>query len=651
VGPDDDSSQNSGSATATAPAPAADGTPYYVANPNAGADPSPAPAAAPSDAAPTSVGDTPLGGILANAPQPQTTPATVSDTIAKNKNFFQKTYDGVMAALGGAQQVSFTMDNNTGTITKHDSPATPGTQWKRIIAGALSGLAASGGAGLGPGQKMRGLSLGIQGGQQAADRQQAQQDKAKQELGEDYDRQHRVALESAQIAHFNQQLTANNWQLAHSKIVASQELTDYVNKFSQFINEAGDNASYVGHFGNAQDAMKAVAANPDLPMQQTGMHPSGQLISRTSVNDKGEVDGGEYYLVKPDWLDAKNENPVSLPHIEVGSDGKKTVVDQILPPNSISNRLLLPHYLKGNEELTKDQLEQQKVDIEQQKADDEAKKTPSVIAENYARAGEARGNTVGAGGDGSDDATTRDAAEGLATGRYIMGKDFPTRTPKGQETAAQYARAANAYSMQTFGLPYNPETIRQEARLAEAPKTQAFLSGIDRMIGSPGMPGQLDQVLDLARRAKLGDTAPVNQLKLWVQTHMGKEDAKNFETILSDTQTALGSLIGNPLLGSGESDLKMKTAQAQFGSNPTLGNLTGAVATTKQVLESSRAALAKNNRYIQQRYGSDYSPKAAPAAQLPQAALDQITKAGGQPVTFGNGQVWQAQNGQPVRVK
>jgi hypothetical protein len=183
--------------------------------------------------------------------------------------------------------------------------------------------------------------------------------------------------------------------------------------------------------------------------------------------------------------------------------------------------------------------------------------------------------------------------------------------------------------MAHYGLPYSPEIIRQESHMANQPKTQAFLSGIDRMVGTPGMPGQLDQVLDLARRAGLGNTAPVNEVKLWVREHLGNDAAKQFETGMSDTQTALGTLIGNPLLGSGESDLKLRTAQRQFGSNPTLENLRGTVATTKEILERARGQMARNNRYIQQRYGDSYSPAAQGGGGPQQAPPAPGIKVGG----------------------
>jgi hypothetical protein len=95
-------------------------------------------------------------------------------------------------------------------------------------------------------------------------------------------------------------------------------------------------------------------------------------------------------------------------------------------------------------------------------------------------------------------------------------------------------------------------------------------------------------------------------VKQTIKTYMGNDESKRFEEALSDAQSKLGGLIGNPLLGGGDSDLKLKTAREQFGSNITLKNLQGQVAVAKEIMNNARSRMIQRNRYLQQRYGEEY---------------------------------------------
>ena len=523
----------------------------------------------------------------------------------KADSWGSKVYHGILNALGGSNDVALARDPKTGKMVATAVKSGPGQQWKRIISGALAGYgAAAAGGGTGPGSTSKKIGLGIEAGQQQTEKRQNQQ---RQQANEDFEMQQKAATSNAQNALLSHQIAESTFRLGRAQVDAAEADSERETNFTKMIADGGEGSQDMGVFPDFPSVIKAFKEMPDLHDHQA----NGKLVTIPHVDGNGKVDGIHVALVTPDWLSSKitKDIPITIKSIK---DGKLSEDAFTIPSGSITNDQA-SKLLMGQ---SKDALDEHHKGIEEQ---NQTRTSKGGYIKDVAEANEANANAAAAGAGGAGASAEDDIHEGLASGRYLMGKDVPLRTAKGQPSAAQRTAGADAYSRAHFGLPYSPEIVRQESRFAEAPKTQAFLIGIDRMLGAPGVPSQLDLVTDLAKRAGLGDNAPINEVKLWAKKTLGQEAAKNFDQALSDTQTALGTLIGNPLLGSGESDLKLKTAQRQFGSNPTIKDLKGAVETTRGILNGARAAMARNNRYVQQRYGDQYSPAAPlkPAAGGP----------------------------------
>jgi hypothetical protein len=501
-------------------------------------------------------------------------------------------------ALAGPNPTQVMQDAQGNKYVKSDDSS--GSKWERIAGGIVRGAA----AGYAAGQGHSGIAPGAaEAGIKAGDEQR---DKTTQQ-----NRQNDADVNQAQLAKFNfvklqHDLVAQDFELAHNKVIANRQDIDFSQAQEKRQIDLG--SVDLGHYPDYASFAEVQKQDPDFWKNVYGAN----VVRVADIDpETGERKGIRVFLQKPDVGNQMAPKGTQLHAFNIPDKGKAPAYTPVTPSVPMTNNEVTA-FNAAQEKKMNDYVEaQQKAALN---AADVGEKKSSTV-KNYAEAAKDRSESVPAGG---DQATADDIHEGLASGRYMMGKDIPLRTSKDQATAAQYTAGANAYSMKNYGLPYSPEIIRQESKFAEQPKTQAFLTGIDKMVGTPGSPGQLDQVLDLAKKAGIGPHAPLNETKLWIQQKLGDTAAKNFEEGLSDTQTALGTLIGNPLLGSGESDMKLKTAQKQFGSNVTLKDLQGAVDTTKQILERGRADMAKNNRYIQQRYGQTYSPQQQPQQQQQQ---------------------------------
>ncbi len=132
----------------------------------------------------------------------------------------------VLHALGGGDQVSYKVDPDTGKTVEVTTKPTTGALWKHILAGALTGMAASA-------DTRRGENNGGAAGSFARaagavmQRNQQQMDQGKQDAQTDFKQQQTAQLQRAQVTHANLQAITQALTLgqldkqAHDQAVAS----------------------------------------------------------------------------------------------------------------------------------------------------------------------------------------------------------------------------------------------------------------------------------------------------------------------------------------------------------------------------------------------------------------------------------------------
>jgi len=253
-----------------------------------------------------------------------------------------------------------------------------------------------------------------------------------------------------------------------------------------------------------------------------------------------------------------------------------------------------------------------------------AGKAPSEIRDTNARAdaseaaaGESRAKTAQLkSGAVQADGTPNPRFEAMAQALYdgdVLPADLK-REAKGANLDPNEVMARAVEIGNANGHPWSAPIIEQENKFAASPKTQAALDGIDRIIGKPGdaTTGYMAQMLNAAQKADLGTNGAFNSAGLAVKRFFGGTQAKNFETAAMETRRSIAGLIGNPLLGGGETDKKLQQADAMLGEKPTMENLKGAAALLKTALETQRTSMIGNNRFLQRRYAQGGAAANAP---------------------------------------
>jgi hypothetical protein len=519
-----------------------------------------------------------------------------------------------------------------GTTTAEKLPNTNKERWGQIAAVAIGGAFKGLAAGQGPGGAAKALGAGGEFGMQVP---QQQRQNANQQADEN-----------------NKQLTAkaNNallHQRLYTEMLNSQALGatvkkadgDILNGYNEAISSS-PNAKDFGTIGGFDDLKRVATQNADFMNAHTNLQlkavpivdGDGKVTLHAVATDPGDdlqpVGKGAYKLKIN--VDPKTGEP-SLA-TEPVTTGKKGQL-------SLANQALAEQFVRLNNSYTDAQTRKQKAaEAGVPKTSAQARSMASAATDpkeaarlmglhdsllaDEMKLKEAGRTSISTGAGipastqvsdlikpgaifapGTVNGTT---AKKLASGDTLLA-DLPKRFGKGQPSPQDWIGGAQAYSQQLYGMDYSPTMIDQEKKQFDNAKQQGILAGIDKMIGVEGQPGYLDQVVDLGRATGLGPDAPLNQVELAIKGKFGDDAAKNFNTALGEVQRSLPTLIGNPMVGGGDSDLKFKAAQDMFGQNPTLSNIQSTAGVLKMMLHGSLDSYTRNNRFLQRRYGIQQS--------------------------------------------
>lgn len=237
---------------------------------------------------------------------------------------------GILGALGGTNEVQYERDPQTGKLVATAVKSGPGQQWKRIIAGALTG-AAAGAAQRGPGYMGRAAAAGFGAG---ADMVQKKDQIAYDRAKDSAEMEDKTTVRKAQVALYNQELAKSTWEMTRNQtefqigvaqnaanmesLLASDPKNESLGKYSSFadfLEQHGGNAQQIAQ-GNANMEYRVIP----------------------NVTKEGKLDGVQIYRVNPGWNNQKNTDPVKIDMGPViGKDGEAKENWQTVPANGMTN--------------------------------------------------------------------------------------------------------------------------------------------------------------------------------------------------------------------------------------------------------------------------------------------------------------------------
>jgi hypothetical protein len=176
--------------------------------------------------------------------------------------------------------------------------------------------------------------------------------------------------------------------------------------------------------------------------------------------------------------------------------------------------------------------------------------------------------------------------------------------------SAQYPyvlQAANQYSQQTYGQPFDFAKASADYGYAKNPTTQNTLKMINAM-SDPG--GSIEIAQNAAKKLPQMNSTLANQVFNAAATQFGSAEASNFHTAMLGLADEYSKVMG----GGVSSDTARQQSLDLLKSAYSKGQLSGAVDIMRKDITARKAAIVGNNTYLQRQY----SPKTAGAASATQ---------------------------------
>lgn len=252
------------------------------------------------------------------------------DEQLKNASFGARVYHGVLNALSGTQDVAMTGYDAKGNPIYSTTQMGPGQQWKKIISGAITGLAAGLGQPGGPGAAGRAFSAGFQTTQQ---QELQRQERQRQQAQQTFSNQQAAAKNSAETSMLTNQAAEVAFRTTRMKVDAAQADIDRMNQFNKMIAEGGQGTRYLNHYPSMADVVTAFQNDPSLH----DTHTQGQIVAIPHIDvTTGKVDGLDAAYVTKDWFNSKTDKPVQVT-TSVTMDGKVQDVSFTVPAGQMTN--------------------------------------------------------------------------------------------------------------------------------------------------------------------------------------------------------------------------------------------------------------------------------------------------------------------------
>jgi len=265
--------------------------------------------------------------VKAGMPAPAPAAAAPGPAAAPEPdNWGARMYHGILGALGGTQDITMHRDSQTGEMQVTKVASTPGTQWKRIIAGALAGVAGGGGQ-TGPGAMSRALQGGVQGGLNLAKERQETMEK---QANEDQTQQRETMIANAQNAILTQERSARDFELSRKKVESRYLDNDKLQSFMQEIIDGG--GTDLGVFPDAAAAMQHVNQDPTA----VNMLAHGRLAMMPVMDEQNNYAGNHYAIIPEGWDSQQIDRDMPMPNISPPTTpgGNYSVKWESIPANT-----------------------------------------------------------------------------------------------------------------------------------------------------------------------------------------------------------------------------------------------------------------------------------------------------------------------------
>jgi hypothetical protein len=501
--------------------------------------------------------------------------------------------DSIADALVGKTKPEIGTDAQGNQYVKQQTMSR-GQQWVRIGAGLLAGAAKGFAAGKGrnPGAA---AAAGFDQGQDLA-KQAAQQTPELQ----------KQILANANYQKLRMDTAEQAWHLAAMK----HEATEHDIQFAQGQEDRlmkVDGATLLGTAADPNDIGKILKADPQVMKSMIQNH---QIEILPHYNPDGTA-GGIRVFKMPDGYRKTIEPAGTVFHTFDSTTGQyvEHKSSEPLTAGEVDDYETAAGNAAQKFKLDQANLQQKQAATEEAKANAtkstaEATKVPSEIAESRARTTQAysaaekdraQAKQLNEAGDAT---TIQSNAQQL-----VEGQADPSNLSKRSKTYDATLAAANTYSMQKYGKPFNVAKAIGDYKFATNPQTYNTLNYLNSLTGRDNQSGNLGKLVQMSdAMPRATSFPPLNDAAQWAKLSSGNTQVASYYAAVTEVSDQVAKILqGGGTGGGGTSDAKLKQAQDLFNKGFTAAQIKGvANDTLRPLLANRKNEIIGDNRYLQQ---------------------------------------------------
>lgn len=507
------------------------------------------------------------------------------------------------------------IDPDTGKRMVYEAPQTPGGQWRRLAGEALQGAAAGLANGQGPGGAQRAAAAGIEAGFRQHQQEQAQQEK---QADEDYQLERQNRIDKANTYLQQVQLATQQFALKRLQVKAGHDDALFAQQMNDREQQRG--SIDLGVYGDHYALPDVQKAHPEINFWQQGVR--GMIQAHPEIDpETGEQKGVHLWLTQPGILDQPAPPGTQAHRVEYDKDNVPHVVP-FTPTGVHSNREIqsMDDYAYGVvQKYQSGQAENSLKAAQAQEAKARAAEAPSEAARNYASAEKDRAEVKQL-NSAADQQTIASNAQQL-----VEGSMDPSNLSKRAKTYDATLAAANTYSMQKYGKPFDIAKAQADYRFATNTQTFNTLNYLNSLVGRNNNSGNLGVLVNMSNNLPRTQFPPLNRAEQWAKLSSGNPQVASYYAAITEVSDQIAKILqGGGSGGGGTSDAKLRQASDLFNKGFTAQQI-AAVAndTLRPLLANRKQEIIGDNRYLLQWHGgSPQQPQQSQAGQYQYKTAD-----------------------------
>ncbi|MGH9523164.1 MAG: hypothetical protein ACRD3E_11600 [Terriglobales bacterium] len=225
----------------------------------------------------------------------------------------------------------------------------------------------------------------------------------------------------------------------------------------------------------------------------------------------------------------------------------------------------------------------------------------------------------------------------------VEGNIDPSQLSKRTKTYDATLQAANEYSMQKYGKPFDVAQASLDYKFATNPATQNTLRYLNSLTGPNNKSGNLGALTAMSDSPGLARTSfpALNKAKMWSQLESGDPNVAAYHAAVTEVADQVSKILQGGGTGSGTSDAKLKQAQELFNSGFNPAQIKSTADTLRTLLSNRKAEMIGDNRYLLRQFGGAQSNAGGTTQSQQQPIFARNPQTGARVQSLDGGKTWQ----------